>query len=186
MAGTTNEEVVEEVRAVKALIPGTGATRLATEEFIRKQIGDLKNAAAPPPKEEKPKEEKAEEKKASAVDELLTLLGLKDIVDRFKKAEFSMQFVVGTAGAIIALIGVKLLSFDTLVKDVLARKNKVLGSKYGLPRLEPAPPVTEPTPLPSASDLNNLKEATTRLNGSVTQLSGNVQLLSQRIGEGSA
>ncbi|SCD41877.1 hypothetical protein GA0115251_107031 [Streptomyces sp. TverLS-915] len=148
-------EILHAVNLVGAAIPGSGSSRLATEEFIRQQISGLKKEAGGK-KEEDPKKEKKED--PSITDQLSELVNLKPVIDSIKgfvSGGVSLTAVLTLGSALVAAIGLKLFSVEALVNDVLKAKDlKRVDPKWGLPRLEriehpigPALPTVEDMPV---------------------------------------
>lgn len=142
---TTNEdllandaEILKAVRGVQDSIPGKGPTRLATEEYIARQIAELKKsstgagAAAAPAAEKKPE--------PGPIETFLQGTVGKDIVDSVKSlatSSFSMTTAVTLGLALVGALGLKLIQFDVALKNFLEGKGKKLGTtKQGLPKIE--------------------------------------------------
>ncbi|MEU9199636.1 hypothetical protein [Streptomyces sp. NPDC048332] len=141
---TTNEdllakdaEILQAVKGIQDSIPGKGPNRLATEEYIARQISELKKsstgtAAAAP----------AAEKKAEpgAIETFLQGIVGKEIVESVKSlatSSFSMTTAVTLGLALVGALGLKLIQFDVALKNLLDSKGKKLGTtKHGLPKLE--------------------------------------------------
>ncbi|MFE2376390.1 hypothetical protein [Streptomyces sp. NPDC059398] len=141
---TTNEEllakdteILQAVKGVQDSIPGKGPSRLATEEYIAKQIAALKKSStgtgAKAPEEEKKPE-------PGSIETLLSGILGKDIVDSVKSlatSSFSMTTVVTLGLALVGTLGVKLIQFDVALQKFLEGKGKKIGTtKRGLPKLE--------------------------------------------------
>ncbi|MFJ4697448.1 MULTISPECIES: hypothetical protein [unclassified Streptomyces] len=146
-------EILHAVNLVGAAIPGSGSSRLATEEFIRQQISGLKKEAGGK-KEEAPKEEKKND--PSVIDQLGELANLKGVVDSIKgfvSGGISLTAVLTLSSALVAAIGLKLFSFDALFKDLLAVKDLKMGDpKWGLPTVKRVPQTIGPA-LPTVEDM---------------------------------
>ncbi|WP_328318848.1 hypothetical protein [Streptomyces sp. NBC_00388] len=136
---TKDTEILQAVKGVQDSIPGKGPSRLATEEYIAKQISELKKSSAVKGTAAPPAEKKDE---PGTIETLLQGLVGKEIVESVKSlatSSFSMTTAVTLGFALVSALGLKLFQFDHALTKFLEGKGKKVGvTKAGLPKLESA------------------------------------------------
>ncbi|NEC63750.1 hypothetical protein [Streptomyces sp. SID9727] len=135
---TKDTEILQAIKGVRDSIPGTGTNRLATEEYIGKQIAELKKSSTGGGSAAPAAEKKSE---PGAFETLLQGLIPKEIVESVKSlatSSFSMTTVVTLGLALVGALGLKILQFDVALKTFLEKKGKKISTtKSGLlPKLE--------------------------------------------------
>jgi hypothetical protein len=151
------EKILGEIKALKSSIPGTGAAKLATEEYLKKKFDELKAPAADKPKEED---------KPGLIEELLSWIFPEEVISHFKEVELSWTYLASTVGVVTGLLGITLIKWDEALNGLLGLGGKKLGSKYGIPWLENTNPEQSGTSpdSDSAGDASTVSRATDRAN----------------------
>ncbi|MEU9952820.1 MULTISPECIES: hypothetical protein [unclassified Streptomyces] len=167
----TNDDLLEAVRAVQESIPGKGVGRLATEEYIGKQIAELKKSAGGKEKAATPEEKKSE---PGAIGMLVQGIFGKELVEAVKGVAPSVISFKGLVTLGLALMGtfaIKLFSFDTALKDLLALKNRSLEvGRFGAPVIRnntPTPTVEGPDTQWVNLAVNRIETATKKLDTAI-------------------